>query len=100
MLLCGAALFYCVILGVGFASTAALLALSRAALLIELQRYSGTANWVRWFAARKKLVSGIRAAPYSSSGRFCGRNIRTRLQNASRNTALARSVMLHYIKRT
>lgn len=36
MLLCGAALFYCVILGVGFASTAALLALSRAALLIEL----------------------------------------------------------------
>ena len=29
-------LFYCVILGVGFASTAALLALSRAALLIEL----------------------------------------------------------------
>lgn len=36
MLLCGALLFYCVILGVGFASTAALLALSRAALLIEL----------------------------------------------------------------
>ena len=36
MLLGGAALFYCVILGVGFASTAALLALSRAALLIEL----------------------------------------------------------------
>ena len=36
MLLCGAALFYCVILGVGFASTAALLALSRAALLIGL----------------------------------------------------------------
>lgn len=36
MLLCGATLFYCVILGVGFASTAALLALSRAALLIEL----------------------------------------------------------------
>lgn len=36
MLLCGAALFYCVILGVGFASTAALLALSRAALLVEL----------------------------------------------------------------
>ena len=36
MLLCGAVLFYCVILGVGFASTAALLALSRAALLIEL----------------------------------------------------------------
>jgi len=32
MLLCGALLFYCVILGVGFASTAALLALSRAAL--------------------------------------------------------------------
>lgn len=36
MILCGAALFYCVILLVGFASTAALLALSRAALLIEL----------------------------------------------------------------
>lgn len=36
MLLGGAALFYCVILGVGFASTAALLALSRAALLIGL----------------------------------------------------------------
>ena len=36
ILLCGALLFYCVILGVGFASTAALLALSRAALLIEL----------------------------------------------------------------
>lgn len=36
MLLGGATLFYCVILGVGFASTAALLALSRAALLIEL----------------------------------------------------------------
>lgn len=36
MLLCGALLFYCVILGVGFASTAALLALSRAALLIGL----------------------------------------------------------------
>ena len=36
MLLCGATLFYCVILGIGFASTAALLALSRAALLIEL----------------------------------------------------------------
>ena len=35
------------------------------------QRYSGTANWVRWFVARKKFVSGIRAAPYSSSGRFC-----------------------------
>ena len=55
------------------------------------QRYSGTANWVRWFAARKKFVSGIRAAPYSSSGRFCGRNTRTRLQKASRNTAHARS---------
>ena len=55
------------------------------------QRYSGTANWVRWFAARKKFVNGIRATPYSSSGRFCGRNTRTRLQKASRNTAPTRS---------
>ena len=55
------------------------------------QRYSGTANWVRWFAARKKFVSGIKATPYSSSGRFCGRNTRTRLRKASRNTAPARS---------
>lgn len=49
MLLCGALLFYCVILGVGFASTAALLALSRAALLIELpvQLNAGTAIFQR-----------------------------------------------------
>ena len=47
MLLGGAALFYCVILGVGFASTAALLALSRAALtdaLYEVIRQSGAAQ--------------------------------------------------------
>lgn len=50
MLLCGAALFYCVILGVGFASTAALLALSRAAqstlteVLYEAPRQSDAAQ--------------------------------------------------------